>query len=93
MNKIRWRVQPAPTGTYRSFHRRGWPTGECGDFFFMIGCEDDYVPARVRSGDHSELSLSVGLGSKTFRYSRRFKTLEELKQFAAERDLDVLRKS
>lgn len=26
MVKLKWRVQEKPTGRYRSFHKRGWPT-------------------------------------------------------------------
>jgi len=49
--KIVWRVQPPPTGRYRSFQRRGWPQatfGKDGPLLAMLDCEDDYTPARAQ---------------------------------------------
>lgn len=61
--KIKWTAAYAPTGAYRSFVQRGWPHASyanerrdpCGD----IRCADEYVPARVRSGQHAPLTLRV----------------------------------
>jgi len=62
MAKLVWRVQPAPTGKYRSFQKRGWPTAcykgtETPAAF--LWCEDDYHPARVREGQHREITITV----------------------------------
>lgn len=84
--KIKWRVQPAPTGRYRSFDRRGWPTAEYedGSYCASIYCEDEYVPARVKTGDHRPLTLMIRDRStdpqwKRVRASKQFTTLEEAK--------------
>jgi hypothetical protein len=61
--KIRWKVAEAPTGPYRSFSFRGWPTAHyqnesqniCGD----IQCKDDYTPFRAKSGNHAPLTVRV----------------------------------
>jgi len=65
--KIRWKVEAAPTGQYRSFERRGWPGASyaSGDAAVMIRCEDDYVPSLVREGKHAPLSVYVSHWSVT----------------------------
>ena len=65
--KIRWKVEAAPTGQYRSFERRGWPGASYanGDAAVMIRCEDDYVPSLVREGKHAPLSVYVSHWSVT----------------------------
>ena len=83
--KLKWRVQPEPTGRYRSFKKRGWPTAEYidGCIAASISCEDDYVPARVKSGDHKELVVRVADYSvKPWKWrtvKARASTLEEAK--------------
>jgi hypothetical protein len=96
MGKIKWEVSPAPTGPYKSFHWRGWPVGrtECG-MTLMIGCEDDYVPKRVRAGDHRPLKLKFRddtvPGSPVRVFKRNFETIAELKDFAANVSFIALR--
>lgn len=61
MNII-WRVQSAPTGKYRSFERRGWPHAyyEDGAPAAMITCDrDEYVPSRVKTGEHAPLRVHI----------------------------------
>jgi hypothetical protein len=55
--KIRWKVDPAPVGQYRSFERRRWPSAEYanGDVAMRIECEDDYVPSLAKGGKHAPL--------------------------------------
>lgn len=89
--KIKWVVQPPPTGRYRSFFDRGWPSAHYVGTkdekpAFMIRCKTDYKPHRVKSGDHEELKLYIADWSdKTdgaFKWKllkRRFATLAELK--------------
>lgn len=61
--KLKWRVQPAPTGRYRSFEFRGWPTatyaGSDELAAVAIDCEDDYVPADARAGSHGPLTIRL----------------------------------
>ena len=63
MHKLIWRVDPAPTGRYRSFQKRGWPSAHYDDKderpAAMIQCEDDYDPQDVRAGTHKELTVYV----------------------------------
>lgn len=93
--KLTWRVAEAPTGPYRSFVRRGWPSAYLVDGrpAFRITCEDDYTPARVREGQHAELTIGVAAwrsregDSPTFewrRLKRRAATLDEAKRTCAE---------
>lgn len=84
--KIVWRVSPRPTGSFASFHRRGWPSasfGVDGDPAAHIMCEDDYRPAQVKAGTHAELSVRVADYTVTpfvwRRLKARYKTLEEAK--------------
>lgn len=97
--KLVWRVQEAPTGRYRSFSERGWPKASYGTAdgpaAAMIRCEDEYVPSRVRTGDHAPLDVYVAHWSKTeeqrqrhggFRWRKlkdRAATLQEAKDLAA----------
>lgn len=88
--KINWEVSQAPTGRYKSFHRRGWPVGFTTNTpheqRILIQCEDEYIPAKVKSGEHKPLMLKfdcwkdkkmmlVGLANK-------FSTLKEAKAAA-----------
>lgn len=83
--KIKWKVQPAPTGRYRSFKQRGWPIAdyENGKYCASISCDDSYDPRDVKAGTHGELTLSIADHSQTpwkrRTASKRFKTLQEAK--------------
>ena len=61
MIKLKWIVAPAPTGRYRYFERRSWPHAEYADGSIAgsIYCADDYRPANVKTGNHSELTVRV----------------------------------
>jgi len=99
MTKITWHTDQAPTGRYRSFQNRGWPhaENERGDWIFDVRCDDEYVPAKVKTGDHKPLTLRFAKyhtdpevvkakgGFTWMRYTRTFNTLAELKEFAKER--------
>jgi len=92
--KIVWRVGEAPTGRYRSFERRSWPTAEYAESqksAASISCEDEYRPANVKTGNHKELIVRVAdwsppePGGAAFRWrtaKQRCKTLEEAKALA-----------
>lgn len=44
--KIKWLVQPKPTGRYKSFAKRGWPQAWYGeDLVAAIHADEDYRPA------------------------------------------------
>ena len=59
--KARWKVQPAPTGKFRSFHVREWPQYEREDdrLLGFISCEDGYDVNVAKSGEHRVLSLWI----------------------------------
>lgn len=86
--KLKWKVQPEPTGRYRSFEKRGWPTAEYENqkIAASIHCDDDYVSARVREGDHKELTVRVADYSVTpwewRTVKERARTLDEAKALA-----------
>jgi hypothetical protein len=90
--KIVWKVQEAPTGTYKSFQQRGWPMAVFmpGDHYAAtLQCNDDYTPAAGR-GDkpHAPLVITVADhntpnkhgGLRTLKFTERATTLAEAKQ-------------
>lgn len=94
--KIVWKVADAPTGRYRSFERRGWPTAYYdstdGKAAAFLECEDAYVPACVREGAHAPIKVVVlhhnhpeaGRSWKRFVLKARAATLDQAKQMVAE---------
>lgn len=90
-DKLVWKVDAPPTGRYRSFSKRGWPSAEFGkdeNIAFKIYCEDAYRPVDVKTGNHGVLSLHVADYSdhKTSftwkRFKKEFSRLEDAKKFA-----------
>lgn len=89
MPKLYWHISPAPTGKYRSFAYRGWPTASQdrkGDVsLFNVVCEENYSKRRADSGDHKPLKLRVavptglGRGFEWRGLKGEFKTLAEAK--------------
>lgn len=89
--KVKWKVGEPPTGRYRSFHNRTWPSAEYsnGDPALSIACDDSYTSARAKSGQHAPLTLSIAQwpetridGQSSFTWRRlkqRFSTLAEAK--------------
>lgn len=94
--KIVWKVAEAPTGRYRSFERRGWPTAYYGSTegkpAAFLDCDDQYVPASVRAGAHALIKVVVlhhnhpeANGSwKRFVMKERAVTLDRAKEMVAE---------
>ena len=92
--KIKWEASPVPTGKYRGFSTRVWPSAsfENGAYAATLSCADEYVPAKVKSGDHSEIIIRVALhgvnppesGLKTATLKRRAATLKEAKQIVVD---------
>ena len=85
--KIKWRVGSRPTGRYRSFEMRSWPSAEYEDgrYCASILCDDEYVPKLAKSGNHKPLKLRLAKysesGSWTPVFSKKeFKTLKEAKE-------------
>jgi len=59
-HKLKWRVAPVPTGRFCSFEGRGWPSADVGERIMVdLDCEDEYVPAKVRVGDHKPIKVLV----------------------------------
>lgn len=94
---IKWKVTPVPTGRYRAFGKRDWPSAEYenGDPAATIRCEKKYVPADARSGNHPPLTLLVAKwyrkeerGDRAafdwLKFRKKFATLKEAKKFAEE---------
>lgn len=95
MNKIKlkWYVQPAPTGRYRSFERRAFPSADYIGFpralaAASLHCKDDYVPADVKVGNHAEITIRVAMWNKEtngfnwVKIEQKAKTVKEAKQVA-----------
>ena len=97
MVKLKWQVGEAPTGKYRSFVKRSWPTASYKDTdrpALMIECEDSYYPAAAKTGQHKELTVMIAdysVTESTFQWRRlkaRFAILDEAKA-AGERFLNA----
>jgi hypothetical protein len=94
--KLVWKVAEAPTGRYRSFERRGWPTAYFGKVdgwpAAFLSCADEYRPAQVRTGTHQPITVALchhqhpdkGSSWKTFRLKAAAKTLDEAKKLVQE---------
>lgn len=86
--RLVWSVAPAPTGRYRSFERRGWPSAEYsdGNMAATLYCDNDYAPLDVKTGNHSEITIRVADHSQTPWQWRTLKargrTLKEAKEYA-----------
>lgn len=60
--KITWKVSDKPTGRYRSFEHRSWPSAAFpdGQYCAIVECADDYTPARAREEHpHAPLVLRI----------------------------------
>ena len=71
--KLKWKVAGAPSGLYRSFQRRRWPTAYYPDgrVAASFSCEDDYVPSLVRQGKHGPLTVLIAdHSSKPWRWRK-----------------------
>ena len=81
----KWRVSLVPTGQYRSFDHRSWPSADYSDGSpaAHIVCEDEYAPSLVKEGKHGQLTIRVADYSATPWKWRRMKgmftTLTEAK--------------
>ncbi len=62
---IIWKPDPPPAGRYRSFFKRGWPTGWSNDEhahpIVTFTCADEYLFARAKVGNHAPLKIRVAL--------------------------------
>lgn len=74
--KIKWKVSEPPSGKYRSFEPRGWPSAyfidkEQNPAGYIL-CEDEYIPKNVKTGNHRTLALYVADYSKSNAETGRF---------------------
>ena len=91
---IKWKVADRPTGFYRSFERRGWPIGYSNDgsdnIIFLIKCEDEYDPKKVKAGNHGLLKLQMMVTAdndpqrvcKWVTFKKEWSGIDEIKDFA-----------
>lgn len=90
--KLRWEVSHVQTGRYRSFERRAWPKAYFAndDLAVSIECADEYVPRKVKTGEHAPLRVliydySAGVQSRTIRRLKgEYATLAEAKARAVQ---------
>ena len=61
--KLYWKIEPAPTGRYRSFDKRGWPAAyydkELNQPAALIQCIDEYKPSNTKTGSHAPLTILI----------------------------------
>ena len=92
---LTWKVEPAPTGLYKSFEKRGWPSAffkNSGRAAAIISADCPYVsskqlptsPLKVRIAFyHSPEERILGKGAWTWRTLKaEFSTLDEAKAAA-----------
>jgi len=89
--KIKWEVSPAPNGPYRSFQTRGWPIGFLPNGQrVLLSSLDEYVPAKVKAGDHQPVAVSVDVFNEAYgttklvTLKKQGATLAEAKAIAAD---------
>lgn len=64
--KLKWRVDPKPTGQYRSFHRRGWPTADVGEHTVArVSADQEYIPSNVKRGIHGLITVHLLIRTPT----------------------------
>jgi ribosomal protein L37AE/L43A len=87
--KLKWRIDPAPTGPYSSFQKRNWPSAYYanGSPAAQLICPDPYHPRDAKEGKHASLKVRVADWSqKPWKWRAvkgEFKTLAEAKAAAA----------
>lgn len=85
---LKWRVGSVPTGPYRSFERRSWPSADYknGEAAVQLYCDDSYDIKLARSGGHAPIKIAIADRSqKPWRWrtlKKRATTLDEAKQLA-----------
>lgn len=61
--KLKWKVNEVPTGRYRSFHKRGWPSCLYSNDNLAAqiysSTNQEYVPSQVKAGTHDPLNVWV----------------------------------
>lgn len=91
--KLKWHVNPAPTGRFKAFEHRSWPRAQIGEkYVARILCADDYRPADAKAGTHEPLKVAIadyrvasnptGAAFCWRTLKGEFKTLAEAKQAA-----------
>ena len=83
--KIKWNVEPPPTGKFRSFAFRGWPYATVGDrILARLHCDTPYHAQTVRNGEHGPLTVYIRSYSsgkaKDYKFKEKAKTLAEAKE-------------
>lgn len=64
--KLKWTVSAPPTGLFRSFFERGWPSAELdGNPAALLRCADAYLPRRVKEGNHAPIKVWIAVWRKT----------------------------
>ena len=90
---LKWQTQPAPTGRYKAFDKRGWPHADFNGTEFTaaaIYCDDDYRPSNAKLGHHAPLTVRVAdyrADGKSWEWrtmKNRPATLDEAKKQAAQ---------
>lgn len=93
--KLKWEIQAAATGPYRSFFKRGWPTATFAGTTHMAArfeCEDSYSHRQAKNATHEPLTVMIadyrrtehGGSWKWRTLKERALTLDAAKQMAVE---------
>lgn len=91
--RLKWRVDPEPTGRYRAFAKRGWPTAEDenGKHIASLYHEQSYTAALAKDAGENSIAVRIADWSKFPWQGRilkaRFSNVKSAKE-AAERFLN-----
>lgn len=95
--RLKWKMADAPTGRYRAFEKRGWPSlmytdaAEEGTIAAMLRCNISYHTRVAESGEHPPITVHIAFfrinerGIETFdwrKLKKEFANLEEAKAAA-----------
>ncbi len=99
MAKIRWRLGEMPTGRYKSFSNRAWPSAYysgTGRAAVRLCSDIGYSASRVKNQQHGPIDIYIAVYAKTeearrergafswWKMSKPAETLEEAKRRAQE---------
>ena len=90
--KLIWRVSPVPTGRYRSFEHRSWPSANYknGRPAVSLSCAEDYCGRLARATDGLEIKIDVAdwsIPGNSFKWrtmKQRAVSLAQAKQLATD---------
>jgi len=87
--KIKWKVAERPTGRWRSFEQRSWPSAETedGQLLATISCVTEYSSKKAKSGEHGPLKMFIYDYSEGVTNRKMKKVLTEAKSLTEAKEV------